>query len=71
MAEHGRHILEAATPSRGWFKQRCRCSLEGSNAMQLELKRLRREAAELASDVAAESQATQHRMERERFTEPY
>jgi hypothetical protein len=81
-AEHGRHILEEAVHAEAWFKQRFDVLLAGVNEVSSELKRLREEAAELRQllsemqqaageerIISAERQASQERMDRERFGE--
>jgi hypothetical protein len=78
-SEHGRRILEAAFRAESRFQERFDVLVEGINEMTLELKRLREDAAVLrkvlsdmqraASEeqiIAAERQATQRRMDRER-----
>jgi len=81
-AEHGRRILEAALRAESRFQQRFDLLVDGITEMSVELKRLRHDAAELRkllSDmqqaaqeerlIGAERQATQQRMDRERFRE--
>jgi hypothetical protein len=81
-AEYGRHTLETALRAEAWLGERFDTLLEGIQEMRSELQRLRAEAAELrrtladmqqaASEeriIAAERQATEQLMDRERRTE--